>query len=353
MRNGITAVAVTLLYCHIAPAQVPIWPLRSPAEELVEQARAARERGEFRLAASLLDEADGEVEPPAGRILHERGLLARDRGQLDAAVELLHQSAEADPESIARLDHAGTLVQLGRWPEAVVVLRRAFDERGYRLRVDDVVVDPRFVKLSGFEPYKALIARERVEQSGPLAKLSVTLERIDTTSQTSADVLERLAAVVSALWRLALSVGAPIVLLLLLGLLLSSGVRQLGLVEPPWTLVIGMTAAAALWHLGARIATKGATGGWLTIAVALGVVFLPWLLVLGARALVRWRRSAAGTPNDPFARDQLPHTLAIMEQVTRVGRAWLESEGADKQAAGRDLRLAGDALRQRLGVKDG
>jgi tetratricopeptide (TPR) repeat protein len=329
-----------------------MWPLRSPAEELVEQARTARERGEFRLAGSLLDEAEAEAEPPADAIQHERGLLARDRGQLEAAVRLLHQSAEAEPESDARLDHAGTLVQLGRWPEAVVVLRRAFEERGYLLRVDDVVADPRFVKLAGFAPYQALIDRERIEQAGPLAKLVVTLERIDTTSHSSAVVLERFSGVVSAVWRVAMTAGAPVILLILTALLLTFGVAQLGLVKPPWTLVLGMAGAAGLWHTAARIASDGTANGWVTIGVATGAVFVPWLVLLSTRWLMRWRRTRVGAGIDPFARDQLPQTLAVVEQVAQVGRRWLETEGPEREEAARELRLARDALRNRLGIEE-
>jgi hypothetical protein len=71
-------------------------------------------------------------------------------------------------------------------------------------------------------------------------------------------------------------------------------------------------------------------------------------MVLAARFLWRWRREAVARASNPFAREHLPHTLAILEEVARLGRRWLEADDAERDAAAREMQLAEEALRQRL-----
>jgi tetratricopeptide (TPR) repeat protein len=342
------AVLLAAVTLPLDASAVSIWPFKPRSEVLLEQARGARERSEFRLADSLLEEAEGQLGSPRALILHERGLLARDRGQLDEAATLLGRAADRAPSSSARVDRAGVLVQLGRWPEAVTVLRAAFDERGTALRVDDVIADRRFVKLADFAPYKDLIEKVREEQSGPIGKLLLRLQRIEASARVAADILERVAAVMAFLYRLASALGAAIVALIFLGLLVTFGVHQLGLLKPPWTLFAGMTVASVLWHLGSRVATADASGGWPTIGIAMAIVCAPWIMYIIGRGLWRWRRARVEEATDPFSREHLAHTLAVIDEVSRVGHKMLEAGDMEAEAIDEDLRSAERALRRRL-----
>ncbi|MEE8408934.1 MAG: hypothetical protein V3T05_04975 [Myxococcota bacterium] len=328
--------------------KIDLWPFKSKANVLLEQARLARERSEFRLAQSLIEEAETVVDTPTGRILHEKGLLARARGQLNDAAKFLDQAADRVPASEARADQAAVLVQLGRWPEAVSTLRRAFDERGAGLRSDRVVADRRFVKLADFEPYKDLIQAVREEQSGPIGRLLFRLERIEASARVAADVLERVAVVMTFFWRLATALGAAVVALILLGLVATFGVTQLGMVRPPWTLVAGMTVASALWHVGARVATAEASSGWQTIGIATAVVYSPWLLYLGGRWFWLWRRGVAARMGDPYRKEHIEHTLALLDEVARLGKKLMEAKPDAAPAVDEDLRRAARSLRERL-----
>ena len=87
-----------------------------------------------------------------------------------------------------------------------------------------------------------------------------------------------------------LALGLGLGLALGLGLLVSAGINQLGVLQPPWPLVFGMGVASGLWHLGARIGSADASAGFVTIGLAMAIVFVPWLLFLGVRMLWRWQR---------------------------------------------------------------
>ncbi|OGR09227.1 MAG: hypothetical protein A2341_23665 [Deltaproteobacteria bacterium RIFOXYB12_FULL_58_9] len=323
------------------------WPLQSPADRLVDQAQSARERAEFRLAASLLDEAEKDQDPPVGRIYHERGLLARDSGHLEEAATELQKAVSHHFATAIHLDHAGVLVQLGRWPEAVVVLRHAFDERGSTLLASAVGTDERFVKLTGFSPYDSLLQERRLEEESPFFKLTVRMARIERSTLGSEIILDQIATFATLAARLANSVGAPIFVFVLLGLVFAFGIQQTALVGPPWTIVLGMTLAGITWHLAARFAGDDAGGGP-TIAFGVSVVFGPWLVVLATRGILRWRQLAKIAATDPFSKDHLPDTLAVLEEVTRLGRRWMVAEGEEKEEIARDLDVAQVAVRQRF-----
>ena len=106
--------------------------------------------------------------------------------------------------------------------------------------------------------------------------------------------------------------------------------------------------ASLLWHLGVRVGTANQSHGLETIALALAVVFGPWLLFVGGRALWRhWRERRDGS-SDPFAEVHLPHTLVLLEEVTSLGRRFLSATGEEKLHVGRDLREAQTHLKERL-----
>ena len=346
------SVALTLVVGLLAPVAAQgafdFWLGRSPAERLVEQAASARQRTEFRLAASLLDEAEAQSNPPMALVLKERGLLEQARGDLEDAAKLLGAAADQDPAVGARLDQAGVLVQLGRWPEAVVTLKRAFVEQGSALRVDDVVADSRFVSLSGFEPYEQLLAETRIEQAGPLGKFLLRVERIEKSVAVATRILEQAAGIAAFAWRICSAIGAAVVALVLLGLLLSAGVNQLGVLPAPWPLVVGMGVASGLWHLGARIGSADESTGLVTIGLALTIVFVPWLLFLAVRALWRWWRQRRVGGGDPFAEVHLPHTLILLEEVASLGRRFMAASGEERIQVARDLREAQRHLTERL-----
>jgi tetratricopeptide (TPR) repeat protein len=341
--------------CMVAPAPVAagldFWSGRSPAERLVEQAVSARQRAEFRLASSLLDEAEAQANSPRALILRERGLLEQARGDLEDAARFLGEAADRDATSGARLDQTAVLVQLGRWPDAVVTLKRAFVERGSALRVEDVVADPRFASLSGFEPYEVLLNEARAEQAGPLGKFLLRVERIEASVQVATRILEQIADVAAFGWRVASAVGVAVIALILLGFVIGAGIHQLGIVRPPLPLVVGMLAASGLWHLGARVGSADQASGLETIGIALAVVFGPWILFVGGRGLWRlWRERRQG-PSDPFAEVHLPHTLVLLEEVTSLGRRFLSASGEERLHVGHDLREAERHLKERLDAR--
>jgi tetratricopeptide (TPR) repeat protein len=324
-----------------------LWnPFRTPVERWAQQASEARQRGELDLAQSILDEAERGEGVGHAPLVHERGLLARDRGRLADAAELLGRAADLDPTSEARVEQAAVLVPLGRWPEAVERLQRAFDERGASLRADDVLVDPRFAPLVGFAPFQDLIRRVRADQSGPLGRLLLKFQHIDDRVRANHSVLEVLGRWLEALGRLGAYAGTAVVALLALGLLLSFGVWQTGLVQPPWTLVTGMSIAALLWYLGARIMLGTGEGAGVTVITALLVIFVPWGLAIAGRSL--WRRRERERSLDPLDSVHLPQTLVLVAQVQRLATAALGGSVVSHRKVVRELRQTAETLRDRL-----
>lgn len=343
------AATATLCVALATPARAyDFGVLKSKAERLVDQAADARKRGEHDLAESLLAEAESEEGRSLPAVLHQRGLLARDRGALEEAVRQLRDAADADRESTARVDQAGVLVALGRWPEAVTVLRQAFDEAGSELPVQQLTSDPRFVKLARFAPYEELLAEVRAEQAGPIGRLLLRLDRLESTARVTRDVLGQAAAVLGAAGRVLGAVGTPVVIFVLLGFLLTFGANQIGLLRPPWTLVIGMGSAALLWHFAARIATADTSSGWSTIGVGLGVVFAPWLTLGGGAALWRWLRRWRNARLDPFGEARLLETLSLLDEVSRVAHGLLAATGAERESLQAELEKKARALQERL-----
>lgn len=351
MRVARLAVWVLALQLGASPAMaaISLWPFKSAAERSLDQAQEARERQDYTLAAALLEEVGTMAGAPRARLLHERGLLVRDQGELEEASALLARAADTDPDSAARVDLAAVLADRGRWPEAVVVLRRAFEERSASLRVGTVTGDARFAKLTGFEPYDALLGEKREEQSGPLGKLLLRLEELEAAAREGRTMLERVTALTSIGARLMRAFAVNVLVFVLFGLLITFGVVQLGLMRPPWTVILGMLLAALVWHLGARIATAQLRTGLATIVPGLLVVAVPYLTLTGIKWLWRrrWRVVAPARP-DPFGDEQLGRTLSLIDEVSRLGHLSLGVGEAERRAIAPALRTAETALRRRL-----
>ena len=331
-----------------APAQAADWWFfKSHAQRLVEDAQEARREGNYERAEELLAAAERELDKPLPAIAYERGLIARHHGKHDEALTLLTRAADGDPTSDARIDAASVLVELGRWPDAVAALRQAADERGSSFPVEALSNDTRFAKLRSFPPYQELIDQARIEQAGPIGRMLLRLERLEESARSIRETFDELALAVRFVSRIFDAVSAALVAFVLLGLLITAGVKQLGLLKAPWTLVLGMLVTSFLWSWGARVATLGESRGGNTIIAGLGVVFIPWLAVGVGRFLVqRFVERRTG----PFAPGELPTTLALLDEVTRAGRRLLAAPAEDKARAEGELIAAKRALYARLGL---
>ncbi len=238
-------------------------------------------------------------------------------------------------------------MELGRWPDAVAALRQAADERGSSFPVEALSNDARFAKLRSFQPYQELIDQARIEQAGPIGRMLLRLERLEESARSIRETFDELALAIRFVSRIFDAVSASLVAFVLLGLLITSGVKQLGLLQAPWTLVLGMLVTSLLWSWGARVATVGESNGGGTIVAGLGVVFIPWLAVAVGRFLVqRFVERRTG----PFAAHELPTTLALIDEVARTGRQLLTARAEDKARAEDEMIAAKRALYARLGL---
>ena len=294
------------------------WPFKSAEQRLVERAREARKRGDYQGAKDLLSEAERQAPDESFRVVYERAQLAQAKGNLENAAELLHAAAELEPDSPARVDRAAVLVELGRWPQAVEVLRRAFDERLSGLRAEDVVEDARFRPLARFEPFVELIEATRQEQAGPIGRLILKLEELESEARELRAVFVDIARGVQALSRLAGSLGFSTVVFILFALLASFGVAQLGVLHPPWTLLTGMTLTAVFWSVMAQTLTLGASDGRTTIVTAGAWVGGAWIGLHGGRWL--WRRLRPPPLRSPFTKAHRSSTQSALERLLALTR---------------------------------
>ena len=202
-----------------APAQAADWWFfKSHAQRLVEDAQEARRDGNYERAEELLGAAERELDKPLPAIAYERGLIARDHGKQDQALELLTRAADGDPESDARIDAASVLVELGRWPDAVAALRQAADERGSSFPVEALSNDARFAKLRSFQPYQELIDQARIEQAGPIGRMLLRLERLEESARSIRETFDELALAIRFVSRIFDAVSASLVAFVLLAL---------------------------------------------------------------------------------------------------------------------------------------
>lgn len=322
------------------------WFFKSHAQKLLEEAQDARGRGEYARATELLDAAEHEVDRPLPRIAYERGLINKELGHLDIALNELARAADGDPESDARIDAASVLVELGRFPDAVTALRQSADERGSSFPLDVLMNDGRFAKLRSFTPYQELVNQVRDEQAGPLGRILLRLERIEESARTVRDTFDELALAFSYVSRVLGAVSASLILFVFFALLMTFGVRQLGLLEAPWTLVLGVLVAALIWSWGASVATLGESHGLRTIFGGSALVFAPWLAVTGIRFGVR--KLEERRRGDPFRGAELPATLALIDELSKSAHQLLEAAAPDREVAERRVTAARKALDQRL-----
>ncbi|MBN1960671.1 MAG: hypothetical protein JW841_06970 [Deltaproteobacteria bacterium] len=280
---------VTILFVSNAAAQNYddfLHPFKKPLSSWVKQIDEARQSGDLDTAELIADAAEKTLGTGIAPLVRQRGLIARDRGQLPEAANFFELAAKLDPSSDARLEQVAALIPIGRWPEAVEVLARAFDERSISLRVDDVIVDQRIAPLVGFEPFQALIHSVRNDQSGPFGRTLQKLERIDVAVSSNKNILNIISSWIYAISRIVDYPGTAVFALWILGLLFSIGLAQTQMIPPPWSLISGMLLASGIWYFTARIATNQPYAGLMTISVALGVIFAPWGIALALRSIL-------------------------------------------------------------------
>ena len=351
MRRPVLRLLAMLLLCMAtqpARAAMRFWPFASDGDRLLEEAQLARQRLDFAQAITLLDEAlakDAHLEPA---VLHERGLVARERGELEQALSLFKHAADLDRASPSRVDQAGVLVQLGRWPEAIVLLRQAFEERGTSLPAEAVSNDKRFVKLGLLKPYQELIETTRAEQAGPFGRVLLRLERLQSSVTAAETGLQRLVEWLALIRELATQEATAVVLLIFIGLFITFGVSQLGLFIPPWNLLVGMLSASLFWSWAARSVSEGSNYGMLTIGIGVGSVLGLWFI--GHLVRWGWRRYIRRRPDgaDPFTEEHLQDTLLLVDEVSRLGHRAMGSRKHEQRVLAEALRQAGETLRQRL-----
>ena len=325
------------------------WFFKSHAQKLLEEAQDARARGEHARASELLTAAEQEIDRPLPRIAYERGLIAKELGHLDVALDELTRAADGDPESDARIDAAGILVELGRFPDAVAALRQSADERGSSFPLEVLTNDARFAKIRSFQPFIDLVNQVRDEQAGPLGRILLRLERIEESARTVRDTFDELALAASYVSRVLGAVSASLLIFVFLALLMTFGVRQLGLLEAPWTLVLGTLVASIIWSWGASVATLGESHGLQTIFAGVAIVFTPWLAVTGVRYGVR--RLEEKRRGDPFRGEELRTTLALIDELSKSAHQLLEAPATEKEVSERRVTAARKALDQRLNRK--
>ncbi len=303
---------------------IDLWPFKSEDETLLEELREARENGELNLASALLDrlgELRSERDP---ELVLERARLLLAKGELDEAAALFLESANLSPRSSAREELAAVYVRLGRWPDAVNALRIAFDDRGSSLPADTVARDPAFAELVGFDPFDELLEKTREAQAGPMGRMMIRMERLESTARETMTALERITELITWIARVATSFFLPLTCFVLLGLLCTAGASQLSPLGRPWTLFAGYAAAGAIWVSGSRSLTAGASSGLETVALGSGVVLGAWavlaLVSLGVGAVRRRFRP------DPWGEAQAVATVALLAELEALGRAHLRGE---------------------------
>ena len=347
-RLGCFIVIALCAWATHASAVPDPWFFESGGDRLLHDARLARTRLDFSAASGMLDAASAQDPGLVPAVTHERGLLARDRGDLDHALALLGHAADLDFALPARLDAAGVLVQLGRWPEAISVLREAFDERGPSLAADSVAGDPRFVKLAALKPYQELIQTVRQEQAGPVGRVVMRLERLQASVANIERGLARLGTRLGLVHEIVQLPWLGVLVLLTLGMVVTFGLHQLGPFAPPWSVGCGMGLACGLWLWLARVLELGIATARQTIFTAVMLMLAAW--TLGFLTRWGWRRLMAARrgSHDPFVLENLADTLMLVDEVSRLGHRIVGGRGREQRVLMEALHQAGDSLRERL-----
>lgn len=339
-RFGVLAVwaMVTAVGFSRPAAAIDLWPFDGDDDRVLKQLQDARARGELDLASALLQELEALRSSTDVDVGLETARLATERGALEEAMRVYHAVADLEPHSPAREELAAVQAQLGRWPEAVVSLERAFEERSAELPAERVRADPRFAELVGFDPFDQLVDRVREAQAGPMGRMLIRLERLETTARETMTALERLSDILTLTARVATSFFLPLVAFVLLGLLGSAGASQLGSIGRPWTLLTGFAIASAVWISGARSLTGGSVSGWETVLLGSAIVLGAWC----ALALLAWglRQLRDRYRPDPWSADGRAETVASL-------KALLEAAGT-AHAAPDELHALSEKVRRRL-----
>lgn len=314
-RSGVWAVwAMVAAVGFSRPADaIDLWPFDGDDDRVLRQLQDARARGELDLASALLQELEALRSSADVDVGLETARLVAARGELEEAMRVYNAVAELEPHSPAREELAAIQTQLGRWPEAVVSLERAFEERSAELPAERVRADPRFAQLVGFEPFDQLVSRVREAQAGPMGRMLIRLERLETTARDTMTALERLSDILTLTARVATSFFLPLVAFVLLGLLGSAGAAQLGSIGRPWTLLTGFVIASAVWVSGARSLTGGSASGWETVLLGSAIVLGAW----GLLALLAWglRELRDRYRPDPWGAKARSETIASLKAL--------------------------------------
>ena len=326
--------------------------LGADAEQALMAARLARVRLDFTGAVSKLDQAVQADPQLEARVVHERGLVAEARGELEQALVLLARAAELDRTSSARVDEAGVLVHMGRWPEAVTVLARALEERGPGLAVSSLVRDRRFVRLTALQPYQALIATTEREQSSATGQILIRLERLQNSVSAAEYGWQRLRAWSVVAKDLLTSPAVALAAFLLLSLLMTVGITELGLLGPPYTVGLGVVLTTLVWlglgHWLGGGSSQAAWPGSHSAGVGLSCLGGVWGSVRLGRFLWWRRRLARVGRADPLVSEHLPDTLVMVDEVSRLGHRLIGSRHVEPRALIEALRAAAETLRERL-----
>ena len=137
-------------------------------------------------------------------------------------------------------------------------------------------------------------------------------------------------------------------LLLSLGLFATFGIAQLNMVQPPWTLLLGMTVASVGFSHMVDSLSEGASQGYDTILWAQGTIIALALLRAAMRYGFRYYRLSRIGNNDPFTPEHLPDTLVLVDELSRLGHRLIGSRQREQTALIEAMRQAGETLRERL-----
>lgn len=325
-----------------------VWLFAQDGEMKLEQAKRARQRLAWDEAERLLAETlklDPTLEAAS---LHERGKVAQERGDFELARSYYSKAADMDPTLDARVDQAGVLVLLGRWPEAIVILSQAFDERGPALQLEGVVKDKRFVKLAELVPYQEMIARVQTEQQGSLGRVLIRLERMASQLKIVERSAQRLASWFHVLRSLLNSTGLGVLVLFAMASLLSIAWLQVGMGQTWWRFWAALVVCSGLWLLVGHYLLARLLGSAVVVASAWAAALLSTAAIRSGRWLVtQWRLRRIGAA-DPFSQEHLPATLLMVDELSRLGHRSLGARRQDQKVLQEAMRQAAENLRERL-----
>lgn len=275
---------------------VSLWPFSDPVGDLIERARRARVEGELNLAASILSEVSDVGEAKVDYRLEVARLLVA-QGRLEEGASAFRAIAKSDPGSPAREELAAVLVELGRWPEAIGELERAFEERSGTLSGKGVADDPRFAPLAALEPFGELIDRVRESQAGPLGRMVLRLERVEESVQETVATLERLSEFARRVSAILTSTVVPLFAFVFLGICCTFACAQWSSLPRGPRVVAGQILATVVWLSGAQSFTGDFRSGVYSASVGTAFVFSVALvlaaLTWGLGKLRRRRRSGS------------------------------------------------------------